>query len=274
MQNKLVPANLTWPNRLIESPKLQLSGAFFYSYSGDLVEVTPEKMFVLRNTSFKLKPNEDQEIAGYYFDGDSSSFLFKKELGKYEIWKAFANGKFEHYLSFLSPKIAPEFMFQCGDDICFYSFAKNESFIVFSKITSNLLQNQSIEWQRVPIPKGSYGYSTIVQHLLNLQIGKYRLALLGDSKNILTRSLPDGKILQWNLPGVGVTSRFVGSIIVPAYEKDGEPYYVIPVTANGRTSLIQCSPDGSVRPAWNDSFPSSEEVTCKEGFPEGGMVWV
>ena len=264
LQNELVPANLSWPNRLIDSPTLQPSGAFFYSMSGDLVQITPERRIVLRNTGFRLNPNRDQEIAGYYFDGDSSFFLLKKEFGKYEVWKASGNGKFEHYLSFLSPKVAPEFMFQCGDDTCLYSFASNESFIVFSKITSNFTQNQNIEWQPLPIPKGSYGFATIAQHVLNSQIGKYRTALLSDSKNVLTRFLPDGKILQWNLPGVAVTPKFLGSIILPAYEKDGEPYFVIPVSANGKTSLVQCLPDGSIKPAWNDSWPSSNELSSRK----------
>jgi hypothetical protein len=272
LQNRLLPANLSWPNRLIESPKMQLSGAFFYSMSGDLVQVTAEKKFVLRNTSFRLKANKEPDIAGYFFDGDSSFFLLKKESGKYEIWKASEDGKFEHYRSFLSTKVELEFMFQCGEGICLYSFAKNESFIVFSKMESNFPQNQNIEWQRLPIPKGSYGFATIVQDVLNSQVGKYRLAQVSDSKNILTRTFPSGKNLQWNLPGVAITSRFVGSIIVPAYEKAGEPYYVLPVSANGRTTFIQCSPDGSVRPAWNDSFPSSEEVTAKK-IAGSGMVW-
>ncbi|HEY7160466.1 MAG TPA: hypothetical protein VH815_04370, partial [Acidobacteriota bacterium] len=273
LQNRLIPANLTWPTRLIESPKLQLSGAFFYSMSGDLVEVTPEKKYVLRNTGFKLRADKDPDLAAYYFDGDSSYFLLKQEFGKYEIWKALDDGKFEHSFSFLSPKIAPEFMFQCGEDTCLYSFASNESFIVFSEITSKTAQNQNIEWQRVPIPKGSYGFTTIVQHVLNSQFGKYKLAVLSDSKNVLTRSLPDGKILQWNLPGVAVVSKFIGLIIVPAYEKAGEPYYVIPVSANGRTSLVECLPDGSVRPAWTDSFPSSDDVTARK-VSGGGMVWL
>jgi hypothetical protein len=272
LQNRLIPANLTWPNRLIESSKLQLSGAIFYSMSGDLLQVTPHNKFVLRNTRFRLSPNKDPEIAGYYFNGDSSFFLMKKEDGKYEIWKASNDGKFERYISLLSPKIAPEFMFQCGEDTCLYSFASNESFVVFSKITSKTQQNQNIEWQRVPIPKGSYGFTTIVQHVLNSQLGKYRIAQLSDSKNILTRSLPDGKILQWNLPGVAVISKFIGLMIVPAYEKAGEPYYVIPVSANGRTTFVQCSPDGSVHPAWNDSFPSSEDVTARK-VAGGGIVW-
>jgi hypothetical protein len=164
-------------------------------------------------------------------------------------------------------------MFQCGEGTCLYSFASNESFLVFSKITSSFPQNQNIEWQRVPIPKGSYGFATIVQHVLNSQVGKYRTALLSDSKNILTRSLPDGKILQWNLPGVAVTSKFVGSTILPAYVKDGEPYFVIPVSANGKTSFVICSPDGSVRPAWNDSFPllTSDEVSSRK-VAGGGLV--
>ena len=240
--------------------------------SGDLVQITPEKRIVLRNTEFRLNPNKDQEIAGYYFDGDSSFFLLKKEFGKYEIWKASGNRKFEHYLSLLSPKIAPEFIFQCGEDTCLYSFASNESFIVFSKVTSNLSQNQNIEWQRVPIPKGSYGFATIVQHVLNSQVGKYRTALLSDSKNVLTRFLPDGKILQWNLPGVAVTPKFLGSTILPAFEKDGEPYFVIPVSANGKTSFVECLPDGSVQPAWDDSFQSSYEVSPRI-LAGGGIVW-
>ncbi|MCI0444459.1 hypothetical protein L0152_14780, partial [bacterium] len=264
---------LSWPNRLIDSPKLQPSGAFFYSMSGDLVQITPERRIVLRNTGFRLNLNKDQEIAGYYFDGDSSFFLLKKEFGKYEIWKASSNGKFEHYLSLLSPKIAPEFMFQCGEGSCLYSFASNESFIVFSKITSNFPQNQNIEWQRVPIPKDSYGFTTIVQHVLNSQVGKYRTARLSDSKNVLTRFLPDGKILQWNLPGVAVTSKFVGSTILPAYVKDGEPYFVIPVSAHGKTSFVQCSPDGSVKPAWNDSWHSSDEVNSRK-VAGGGIVFL
>ncbi len=275
LQNELIPANLSWPNRLIDSPKLQPSGAFFYSMSGDLVQITPEKRIVLRNTDFRLNPNKDQEIAGYYFDGDSSSFLLKKESGKYEIWKASGNGKFEHTLSFLSPKIAPEFMYQCGDGTCLYSFASNESFIVFSKITSNFPQNQNIEWQRVPIPQASYGFATIVQHLLISQVGKYRLAFLSNSKNVLTRFLLDGKTLQWNLPGVAVISRFVGSTILPAYVKDGEPYFVIPVSTNGKTSFVICSPDGSVRPAWNDSYPSSaaDEGSARK-VAGGGLVFL
>jgi len=272
-QNQLVPANLSWPNRLIESPKLQPSSAFFYSMSGDLVQVTPERRIVLRNTSFILNPNKNAEIAGYYFDGDSSFFLLKKELGKYEIWKAFGDGRFEHYLSFLSPKVTPEFMFQCDDSTCLYSFAHNESFIVFTRLSSNFPQNQNIEWQRLPIPKGSYGFATIVQHLLNSQVGKFRLALLSDSKNILTRSLRGGKILQWNLPGVAVTGRVSGTTVVPAYEKNGEPYFVIPVSANGKISFVICSPDGSIRPAWNDSSPLSDEVSARK-VSGGGIVFL
>ncbi len=273
LQNKLVPANLSWPDRLIESPRPQPSGAFFYSMSGDLVQITPERKIVLRNTGFILNPNKTLEIGRYYSAGDSSFFLLKKEFGKYEIWKASGEGKFEHYLSFLSPKIAPEFMFQCGDDTCLYSFAENENFIVFSKLASTIPQNQNIGWQRVPIPNGSLGFATILEHVLSSQVEKGRAARLSDSKNILTKSLADGKILHWNLPGVAVTPKFLGSTILPAFEKDGEPYFVIPVSANGKTSFIECLPDGSVQPAWNDSFPASDELSSRN-VAGGGLVWL
>ncbi|MCI0612056.1 hypothetical protein L0244_03615 [bacterium] len=108
---------------------------------------------------------------------------------------------------------------------------------------------------------------------MNSQVGKYRIALLSDSRNILTRSLPDGKILQWNLPGVAFTSKFVGSTILPTYVKDGEPYFVIPVSANSKTSFVICSPDGSVKQAWNDSSPSSDEVSARK-IAGGGIVFL
>lgn len=269
-QNRLVPANLSWPNRLIESPRVESRQAFFLTMSGDLVQMTPEKKIVLRNTSFKLNPNTNMGILAQYSAGESSFFLIEKEFGKYEIWKA-SDEKFENYISFSSPKIPPEFMFRCDDSTCLYSYAKNQNFIVFSKIPLGFKQNENIEWQRIAIANDSYGFSTMLENALKSQLEKGQAAKLSDSKKILKRFLPDGKTLEWHLPGTAVTKKYLGSMILPAYKKNGEPYFVIPVTANHKTSFVQCLPDGSIKPAWNDSWPYGAEVTPRS--LEGGMVW-
>lgn len=268
-QNELLPANLPWPSRLIESPTSETTGAYFFTMSGDVVQITPEKMTVLRHTRFRLNPNTNLEIVANYFSGQTSFFLLKKEYGKYEIWKGSTDGKFEQYLNFSSPKVDPEYMFKCDDGLCLYSYSHNANFIVFSKISSK----QKIDWQKIPIPNESSGFATIVEHALQSKLKQGLAARLSISKNLLTRSLPDGKILQWTLPGVAVTPRFFGSVILPAYEKNGEPYFVIPVSANGKTSFVECLPDGSVKAAWSDSWPSSYELNPRM-LTEGGIVWI
>jgi hypothetical protein len=271
LQNQLVPSNLSWPTRFIEAPNLETSKAFFVSMSGDIVEVTPQKRIVLKNTEFRLDPNNNLEIIAGYFSGSSTFFLFKKEAGKYEIWKASNDGKFEKYLSF-SSKIEPGFMFGCNDSTCLYSNSYTEKFIVFSKISSDFKQNQTLEWQRIPIAKDSYGFPTMLENEEKPQLESGYAARLSNDKRTLTRFLPGGKTVQWNLPGVAATRKFLGTIVLPAYEKNGEPYFVIPVSTNNKSSFVECLPDGSMKSAWNDSWPSTDEAIPKP--VGGGVMWV
>jgi hypothetical protein len=271
LQNRLIPANLSWPYKFVESTTLK-KGMFFYSVSDDIVLVTPENKTVLKNTSFKLNPLREQDLIGYDVSKETSFFLFRSTFGQYEIWRTSANGKFDRYCKFLSP-VEPEFMFQRDDDISFYSYSSNQNFIVFSKVNEGS-NNTTLQWERIAIPNGSRGFPTILDHVLKDAAEQGRAARLSSSKKVLTRVLPDKTILEWNLPGVAVVPKFLGSIVQPAYEKDGQPHFVIPVNESGKISFVICSPDGSVRPAWNESRPSSDNDLSPRRLVGGGLVWV
>jgi hypothetical protein len=273
LQNRLIPLNLTWAHTLLQSPSLK-TGMLFYSASDDLVLVTPENKTVLRNTSFKLNPLREQDLIAYDVAKETSFFLFRKGFGKYEIWKEGPGGKFDSYCKFSSPSVVPEFMFQRDDRVSLYSFSHNENFIVFSKVSTASSDNKQLQWHKIPIANGSYGFPTIMDHVLKDAADQGRAARLSSSKKMLTRVLPDKTIMKWNLPGTAVTPKFLGTALQPAYEKDGQPYFVIPVNENGKISFVICSPDGLVKPAWKESGTYSDYELSPREIVGGGVAWI
>ena len=183
-----------------------------------------------------------------------------------------SNGKFEKYCSFLSKSIEPEYMFVNSNGTSLYGSSHNEKFIVFSKVSSQSTADRNLQWEKIPIANGSFGLPTVFDHFQKPEVEEGTAARLSSSKKILTRILPDKTIMEWKLPGVALIPKYRGTVIRPSYEKDGRPYFVIPVNENGKTSFVLCLPDGSIKSASNNSWTADDSVRPRS-VTGAGAVW-
>lgn len=277
-QNKLYPSNW-WFNYFVAPPKLENNGVFFRTVSNDLVRITPEKRETLIDTGFTLNPQSGPEIIDHEpGSGNADLFLLKgehaDESSTYEIWRS-TSDKFERYTTFRSPQVRPTYLVDCKSQLCIYGFTDRPSqanSVAFAELSPDQSPNQTLEWKMIPISKDSGSIATIQEHHLQPDIQAGRLAMLSPNRRTLIRKVPDNKTIQWELPGEVAMARVLGSVIFPAYQKNGEPYFAIPVSENDRTTIVLCQPDGSITPVWNYSWESTEQL-YRRRFA-GGMGWI
>ena len=270
-QNKLTPNDVMWLHQFISQPNLEATGAYFGTPGGDLIRITADNRQTLVRTPFMFAPG----IQGTAFGYDSNSttwFVVPKDTSNeiYEILKILDDKTIESFATFNSKDMFPTFLIERNGKIRLYGYSEERA--AFTEVESGHNEKQSLEWKTLDAPQGSR-FSTILTHALQPEIQAGKFASLDSSGMILNRKLSDGTTMQWSLPGKARVSNFFASLIYPAYFKDGKPYFAFTVSENGKTTIVACSPDGSVTPVWNHSWESNEQISARS-LVGGGIAWI
>jgi hypothetical protein len=167
---------------------------------------------------------------------------------------------------------------KCADHLClfahyWYGSSKetvNQKKIAYATIGATGLS----EWNYFDYETSEMGFlGAIRTYVFQNAVEKGEVAVLSNDKTYLIRNLPAGTTQQWSLPGKGDLPSFIGFILTPAFHKNGQPYFVIPVKKENKFALFACGPDGKVSQLWNKTWTDKERLT-REALPAGGEAWV
>jgi hypothetical protein len=273
LQNQLLPQYVMWFYEFISPPSLDRTGAYFGTASGDLVRITPDGRQTLVRTPFALFPTRPEEIHGYK-SVNAAWFLVPKDDHKkiYEVLRVADNNKAERYAAFSSKDVNPIFLVERNGKILIYAYSGNN--VAFAELPFHHNKNQSLDWKILNTINVSR-FSIIQEHALQPEIQAGILARLTSDGKTLTRKFPDGTSMQWSLPGKANVPSVLASHIYPSYFNNGEPYFTLPVTENGKTSILACGPDGSISPVWKNSWDLDISVYRKTlaGTGTGWISW-
>ncbi|HSE39454.1 MAG TPA: hypothetical protein VLH08_01705, partial [Acidobacteriota bacterium] len=240
VQKRLMPGEYyySWIYEVLErSPDHERTGAYFFSLTGSIVRVSPQDRQVLREVPLRFVPKPAQDLINVYEAPDHTGFwtLIKREENKYEIWNSRDGKKLKLYTRFTSKVVKPYYILKCETSLCVYG--NKERNIAHAMINTNGLS----EWHETePRNYKLLLVGKIRDEVFEPEIEAGRAAVISSDLRKVTRQLKNGAVQEWVLPGKAEVPRSMGSVLMPAFHKDGEPIFALPVTSDNKTSLVIC----------------------------------